>query len=147
MEKLKAAVGFVIPMCNTTRWNSELSMLSGLSAALKKKPSLQDELIAFKKHGKLTKEDLRVVAELIRVLEPFKLATNLFQYDYETVGSVVPAIVDLQNKMNCFSDPTNPKNPISFCIDFAKDLSISLEKRFAFVFNDQSYLAGNQNKF
>ena len=136
-------------MCNTTRWNSDLALFNGFVKALKKAPGLQDQLNAFKKHGKVSREELRLIKELTFILEPFKEATDELQKDSETVGSLVPAIVDLKNKMTQFSDETDKPNPISACISFAKDLLDSLEKRFTFVFKDNCFLLGNtiHNKF
>ena len=129
-------------MCNVTRWNSELVMFLAFCLALKLKPGLQDQLNAFKKHGKVNREDLKSVKEVTLILESIKEATDEFQKDSETVSSVVPAIVDLTNKMEVFADPSNPNNKISVCHDFAKALLDSLKKRFAFVFEDRCYLVG-----
>lgn len=143
-EKLKNAVGFVIPMCNLTRWNSDLTMLIALVKALKQAPWLQDQLNSFKRHGKLCPRALKILRELIFILRPVKEATDEFQKDAETVGSVIPAIEELKKKLKVFSDPINVNNPISVCESFAKALLDSLEKRFDYIYKDPFYVLGKE---
>ena len=105
-ECLDKSVGFRIPSANTTRWNSQLFMLMKLDEALTKDRSLQ---------------------EIIKRLQPFQEATDEFQRDSETVGSVIPAFLDLRYKMEELSRPSG-------CISHHREIAAILLKSFENMF-------------
>jgi hypothetical protein len=43
---------------------------------------------------------IAILNELIPILEPFQEAAYDLQVDYETLGSVIPAYLDLLNKVS-----------------------------------------------
>lgn len=129
-------------MANETRWNSQLAMVKTFSKAIEAEPKLQESLQAFKKHGKVTNRELKIIKELIIILEPFLDATDEWQRDFESIGSVIPAFCHIRNMMTEFSKPVSRT---SICRDVAKELLESLERRMDYVLYDTFYLLGTTN--
>ncbi len=51
------------------------------------------------KHGKLEPIAIKIISELIIFLEMFQEISDDFQTDYETVRNVIPAYLDMVNKI------------------------------------------------
>ncbi len=51
------------------------------------------------KHGKLEPIAIKIISELIIFLEMFQEASDDFQTDSETVRNVIPAYLDMVNKI------------------------------------------------
>lgn len=139
-EILHTNVGFRIPAANATRWNSQLFMLIKLDEALKKDPQIQEKLGACKNHGSFSALEIKLLREVIKLLKPFQEATDEMQKDSETIGSVVPAYLDLRNKMQDFS---KAGGYITHNKEVAATLRKSLETRLSYVLEDTYYLLGN----
>lgn len=136
------SVGFKIPVMNQTRWNSQYLMLSKFVEALELDPTLQLRLGAYKKHKKLGALEMKMLKELILILEPFKEATEDFQADYESVGNVIPAYLDMRNKMS-LNDQRNPLlGKIHHLREVTTALHSSLEKRLHYIVTDSFYVLG-----
>ncbi|XP_045029829.1 uncharacterized protein LOC123472425 [Daphnia magna] len=91
------SVGFKIPMMNLTRWNSQFSMVKHFLNGIDIDTALQSKLNACKAHGSLRSLQLKCLKEFVTLLEPFKIATDIFQKDTETIGLVIPFYLDLVN--------------------------------------------------
>ena len=86
---------------------------------------------------------IATLKELVLILEPFQEATDDLQADYETIGNVIPAYLDLLNKVSLTREEddgtviNNPKSPLAgkihHCADLAGALKISLETSMSFV--------------
>lgn len=109
--------------------------------ALDKDSTIQDALSAFQVHGKFSFREIKIIRELIMVLKPFQEATDEWQKDFQSVGTVIPAYLHMKNTLNEF---IKPGSTVSVCKDFAKALYQSLEKRFSYVLQDTYYLLGNK---
>jgi len=125
-----------LPNKNATRWNSQYVMLSKLVEAFEKDPSLQGKLRSVQKHGKITAIEMKVLKEIISLLQPFQQATDELQGDYETVGGVIPAFLDIKTKLTQISDinvNSSFPSPIIYCKKFAESLRSSLVSRLSYV--------------
>lgn len=140
-ELLMARVGFKLPVANTTRWSSQFRMVLKFQEALEQDPTIQDSLAAFKVHGKFSYRELKIVKELISILQPFQETTDEWQRDSETIGTVIPAYLHMKNTLNGF---VRPGSLVSICKDFAKALLNSLDRRFEYVLGDTYYVLGNK---
>lgn len=137
------AVGFRIPSMNATRWNSQYYMLQKLVDALQSDPSLQSRLNAVKKLGRLSNQEVKTLNELVLILEIFEEATNEFQADYETVGTVIPAFLDLKAKTSLTTVESNGRSiQITSCRNVIRGLNESLVRRFSHVMYDPLYVLG-----
>ena len=97
---------------------------------------------------------IATLKELVLILEPFQEATDDLQADYETIGNVIPAYLDLLNKVSLTREEddgtviNNPKSPLAgkihHCADLAGALKISLETRMSFVLKDTFYVLGKK---
>ncbi|KZS06189.1 Uncharacterized protein APZ42_030432 [Daphnia magna] len=96
-QVLLDSVGFKIPMMNLTRWNSQFSMVKHFLNGIYIDTALQSKLNACKAHGSLSSLQLKCLKEFVTLLEPFKIATDVFQKDTETIGLVIPFYLDLVN--------------------------------------------------
>lgn len=141
-KTLMDCVGFKIPMLNQTRWSSQYGMIKASLEAIEKDPNLQSKLNSCAVHGSLTAIQIKCLRELIILLGPFKLATDAFQKEHETIGLVIPFYLDLVNK--CSLDPeVNPDaRSIVSCKTVAEALQKSLRARLSYVLNDSLYLIG-----
>ena len=137
---LDKLVRFRIPSKNVTRWNSQFAQLFRIVKALEKQPSIQPTLSAFKKHGSLSVKEMKVIKEVMLILQPFKEAKDAFQKEHESVGVVIPGYQLMVNTMTALSNPASVK--ITHCKDFAKCLLASLETRLSYVLKDIIYLLG-----
>ena len=90
-KMLQSRAGFKIPVANATRWNSQLIMIDTFLKVLDKDSTIQDALSAFQVHGKFDFRDIKVIRELVMVLKPFQEATDEWQKDFQSVGTVIPA--------------------------------------------------------
>jgi hypothetical protein len=94
---------------------------------------------------------------LVLILEPFQEATDDLQADYETLGNVIPAYLDLLNKVSLTREEdegtliNNPKSPLAgkihHCADLAEALKKSLESRMSFVLQDTFYVLGKKPSY
>lgn len=145
-ELLLKSVGFRLPVMNATRWSSQHNMISIFLNAMEIDPSLPTKLNAFHKlkpEQKLTPTDIKILKELVLLLEPFKEATDELQADYETLGCVIPAYLDMLNKVS-FSESQSPlAGKIVYCKEVARALKKSLVDRLAYVLCDEFYILGN----
>jgi hypothetical protein len=141
-----------LPARNATRWNSQYYMLVILLRVFDIAPELNGKLNATKKHGKLEPFEIKIIRELILILEMFEEASDDFQADYETVGNVIPAYLDMVNKLSITverngTEVPNPKSPLTGKITnfkaVAKGLLASLTSRFCYVLMDSSFVLGN----
>ncbi len=138
---------------NDTRWNSQLYSMQSFVRALDIDPTLQNRLNATtKKHRKLTSVELNILKELILLLQPFEEASDDYQADYESTGSVIPAYLDLVNKVTLTIKTAsgavlpNPLSPftgkVTHCKAVATALQDALQTRMAYVMNDAVYVLG-----
>ena len=152
-EAVYEAVGSRLTAKNATRWDSQLKAFRSIVDALDKDPQLQSKLNATtKKHAKLSLLEIKRLKEVILILTPFKEATDDFQGDYETAGIVVPAYLDLLNKMTLEivdsngATILNPVCPlagkITLCKALANDLKSSLVKRLGSVLHETVFVVG-----
>jgi uncharacterized protein YPO0396 len=121
--------------------------------AFESDPTLQNKLNATKVHGKLTPLELKIIKELLLLLEPFEEATDDFQADYETLGNVIPAYIDMLTKVSLTVLDANGKEvfnlnsplagKIQHCKEVAKALKESLEKRLPYVLTETNFVLGN----
>ncbi|KZS10217.1 Uncharacterized protein APZ42_025370 [Daphnia magna] len=137
------SVGFKIPMMNLTRWNSQFSMVKHFLNGIDIDMALQSKLNASKAHGSLSSLQLKCLMEFVTLQEPFKIATDFFQKDTETIGLVIPFYLDLVNQ--CSLDPRVNQEAkfITSCKCMAEELSRSLSKRMSWVLNDPFFVLGS----
>ncbi|KZS04650.1 Uncharacterized protein APZ42_032361 [Daphnia magna] len=142
-KTLMDCVGFKIPMLNQTRWSSQYGMIKGSLEAMDKDPNIQSKLNSCAVHGSLTAIQIKSLRELVILLGPFKIATDAFQKEHETIGLVIPFYLDLVNK--CSLDPqVNPEaRSINSCKTVAEALQKSLKTRLNYFLNDSLYLIGS----
>lgn len=115
-------------------------------------PKLQNRLNATtKKHPKLSSLEIKQLKEVVMVFPPFQETTDDFQGDNETIGTVVPAFIDLLNKVTLTikskgKTELNPVSPfagkINYCKTFVDALRTSLETRFSSILNESVYVTG-----
>lgn len=120
---------------NVTRWNSQYNSIKGFLRILEIDPLIQTKLNAPKeKSNRLTNRMIWILKELVLILEPFQEATDDLQADYETLGNVIPAYLDLLNKVSLSSEEedeiiiNNPKCPLAGKIFHCADLADALKK-------------------
>lgn len=138
-EILLKCVGFKLSLANATRWNSQLKMMTDLLRALEKDSTIQDQLSAFKTHGVFLSFELKIIKELVMILQPFLEATDEWQRDFQSVGSVIPAYLHMRNTLVTFC---KPGSGVVRCKSFAQDLLDSLDRRSNYVLSDTYYLLG-----
>ena len=138
-ETLKSRVGFRLPIANDTRWNTQLLMMVTFMEALEKDPHIQEHLSAFKSHGVMNRKEIRIIKELIEILKPFAEATDEWQKDFQSVGTVIPGYLHLKYGLTAQSQPGSS---IKICKAFAGSLLNSLDRRFPYVLHDTYYLMG-----
>lgn len=117
-EEVFKSVGFRLVAKNVTRWNSEMYSLTSIIKAFDTDPQLQNRLNATTtKYPKLSPLEIKQLKETVMVLTPFQEATDDFQCDYEIIGTVVPAYINLLNQItltvqsNRGSAELNPVSP------------------------------------
>ena len=144
-----------LPAKNATRWNPQYYAIKGLLRILEIDPLIQNKLNVTKdKSHRLTSRMIAILKELVLILEPFQEATDDLQADYETLGNVIPAYLDLLNKVSLTREEddrtaiNNPKSPLAgkilHCADLAEALKKSLESRMSFVLQDTFYVLGKK---
>ncbi|KZS07363.1 putative Zinc finger BED domain-containing protein 4 [Daphnia magna] len=142
-----------LPAKNATRWNSQYYAIKGLLRIYEIDPLIQTKLNATQdKSHCLTSRMIAILKELVLILEPFQEATDDLQADYELLGNVIPAYLDLINKVSLTREEDdgtvikNPKSPLAgkihHCTDLAEALKKSLESRMSFVLQDTFYVLG-----
>lgn len=129
---------------NVTRWNSQFLMLSKFLEALQKDPNLQTKLKAFKELGRLTAHEIKMLKEVVFVLEPFREGTDVLQRDFDTVSWAVPIFLDLMNKCSMDARKNKQAEQIFYCRTFCETLADSLQTRLRWILNDSCYILGNQ---
>jgi hypothetical protein len=131
-------------MMNLTRWNSQFLMVKYVLNAIEIDPTLQSKLNACKTHGSLSSLQLKCLKEFVNLLEPFKISTDVFQKDTETVGLAIPFYLDLVNQ--CSLDPRVNQDSkfITSCKSMAEELSRSLKKRMGWILKDTFFVLGTQ---
>lgn len=155
-EEVFKAVGFRLVAKNATRWNSQLNSLRSIVKALDIDPQIQNRLNATtQKHAKLSPLELKLLKEVIIILTPFQEATDDYQGDFETMGTAIPAYIDLVNKVtltvesNGITSP-NPISPlagkVSHCKSLVDALKESLVKRMSFILHETVYVLGKLGK-
>ena len=88
---------------------------------------------------------MKVLKEIISLLQPFQQATDELQGDFETVGGVIPAFLDIKTKLTQISDLTvngSFPSPIVYCKKIAESLRTSMVSRLSYVLNDTYYVLG-----
>ena len=81
--------------------------------------------------------------ELLILLAPFKMATDVFQLEYETIGFVIPAYVDMINRCTVDRSINTAATSIVSCTKVASALRDSTITRLGYVLNDKFYMLGN----
>ena len=71
--------------------------------------------------------ELKYIKEIIKMLQPFREVTDELQRDSETVGSIIPAFLDLRYKMEELSRPSG-------CISHHREIAAILLKSFENMF-------------
>lgn len=122
-EKLIALCGKVVVKDCTTRWNSVLFVFDRLLSIRIHLETVLKEM----KHDSLTNTEWERVADLQRLLAPFREQTDALQTDTLSLSSVLPSILEL---MLHLKDQSLPKA-------HANMLLLSLRKRFS-LFLDPS---------
>lgn len=112
-------------------------MIKKFVKVLELAPVLQDNLTCFQKIGKINQKELKILKEVIMILQPFLEATDEWQRDTESIGSVIPAYCHLKNVLQDYSKPVSN---VTYCKAFAKTLLASLEKRLSYVLSDTFYI-------
>ena len=138
-ETLVRRVGFRLSLANVTRWNSQLKMIVDFLRALEKDPNIQEHLSSFKTHGMFSFHEIKILKELVMILQPFQDTTDEWQRDFLSVGTNIPAYIHMRNTQNNFC---KPGSGIVYCKQFAKSLLESLDRRFEYVLTDTLYLLG-----
>ena len=141
-ETLSKLVDFKLPAMNQTRWNSQFLMITKFLNALDKDSQIQNKLKAFEKHSKMSALEIKVLREVVIILQPFTEATDEFQADYESVGLVIPAYLDMKNKMSVTDSSCPIAGKIHYCADVADALLTSLETCLSYVLSDTFYVLG-----
>lgn len=144
-EVILNSVKFRLPAMNATRWNSQYYMLKKLYQAFDQDNNLQNNLSATIKHGRLSALELKIIKEIITILEIFEEASDDFQADYETVGNVVPAYLDLLAKVSMTTvnmDENSLCGKIQYCKPVTTALRDSLISRLSYVLHDSTYVIG-----
>lgn len=136
------SVGFRLPAMNATRWNSQVRMISQFFKAMEIDPDLPNKLNAMKKFN-IDSIDMKTLKVLMLLLIPFRQATDEWQKEHETLGSVIPSYCDMVNKLK---ELVKPRGPIVHCILVAKELLRSLESRLSYVLQDSYYIIGKISK-
>lgn len=124
---------------NATRWNSQLLQIKMFNKALKKHPTLQDKLSCFRKHGKITAREQKILKEIEIILSPFKEATDSYQKEHESIGEVIPGY---QHMLNSMADFLKPGSKVIYCKDLVKTLRESLKNRLGYLIKDATYILG-----
>ena len=91
----------VTPVINVTCWNSQHKLLQKLVEALDTDSYLQQKLKACSVHGSLKPSQIKMLKELVLHLQPFQVTTELFQKSAETVGLVIPCIMEMRKRSSC----------------------------------------------
>lgn len=152
-EEVVKTAHFRLIQKNETRWNSQLYSMQSFVRALDVDPTLQNRLNATtKKHRKLTSMELNILKELILLLQPFEEASDDYQADYESTGTVIPAYLDLVNKVTLTVKSSggavipNPLSPftgrVTHCKAVATALQDALQTRMSSVLTDAIYVLG-----
>jgi hypothetical protein len=138
-----------LPNQNATRWNSQYLMISKLVEAFEKDPELQNKLRSVKKHGKFSAIELKILKELVFLLQPFDLATKELQGNFETVGGVIPAYLDIKNKLtkSVGISRNSSSSQMLYCKKIAEALLSSLVTRLSYVLNDTYFILGTSFLF
>lgn len=122
-EKLAAICGKVVRKDCTTRWNSVLLMIDRLHEIR----SPLEEVLTEMKHDSLVNTEWARLADLQRLLAPFKQQTDSLQTDTLCLSSVIPSLLELSLHLQ---DPLLPTI-------YSNCLLQSLRRRFS-VFLDPS---------
>jgi len=138
-----------LPNQNATRWNSQYLMISKLVEAFEKDPELQNKLRSVKKYGKFSAIELKILKELVFLLQPFDLATKELQGNFETVGGVIPAYLDIKNKLtkSVGISRNSSSSQMLYCKKIAEALLSSLVTRLSYVLNDTYFILGTSFLF
>lgn len=132
-------MGFKIPAINATRWNSQLSQIKMFNKALQKHLAVQDKISCFRKHGKITTREQKILKEIELILSPFKDATDSYQKEHESIGEVIPGY---HHMLNTMADFLKPAGKVIYCKDFVKTIQQSLKKRLGYGTKDATYILG-----
>ena len=134
----------VTPVINVTCWNSQHKLLQKLVEALDTDSYLQQKLKACSVHSSLKPSQIKMLKELVLLLEPFKVTTELFQKSAETVGLVIPCIMEMRKRSSC--DPILNKQAhlitTKECKVIAATLHSSLVKRMAGYLSENFHILG-----
>lgn len=104
----------------------------------------------------MTAAEIKILKELLLILHPFEEASDDYQADYESIGSVIPAFLDMLNKVTLTKESDgetiqNPLSPlagkISSCKALADSLKESLERRMSHLLKGTYYVLGTLLKF
>ncbi len=91
-----------------------------------------------------------MLKEIVIILEPFEVASNDFQTDFETVGHVIPAYLGVMNSLSLTIKDrngvqiTNPTSGLAKVLKYSKGFMTGLrktrERRFPFILRDVNYV-------
>lgn len=90
-------------------------------------------------HGKFSSNELKIVKELVTILKLFQEATDEWQRDSESIGTVISAYLDMRNTL---IELVKPGSLVVICKEFARTLLQSLKRRLDYVLSDTYYLLG-----
>ena len=92
-----------LQISNATRWNSELTMLESLMQVIDS--SAMEE---FQNNGKLDVHKCTIIKDLIKILTPFKWATDITQGENRiTASTILPVIRGLRDQLHYLSNKFN----------------------------------------
>ena len=101
-------------------------MIEKFLQALKCDADLQSHLRACEKHGSVSKEEIKALRELIILLAPFKMATDLFQKQYETVSLVIPTYIDIMTRCDKSAEL---KHCLNVAVQYSRQITLDNEPK------------------
>jgi len=127
-----------IPKFNATRWNSELESLRGVSLIYSQECNTVEDILTRNglAHLKLKPGQKLVLDEIIDILTPFEIATDLLQGEsYCTISQVAPTILQLLSQLKEFNDKygidkKNNNSRHTTSANLVKNLEENIRKRF-----------------
>lgn len=123
MEKIASVCGKTVISDNTTRWNSTYLMAQRLQEL---KLDLNNLLLGLKMNSLLTSE-WDQLEEIVALLEPFKIQTDILQSDALSLSYVIPSLLELECHLEQFPEHYASSQTI------VEEMKQSLRRRFAIL--------------
>jgi hypothetical protein len=123
LERIASVCGKTVISDNTTRWNSTYLMAKRL---LELKLDLNNLLLGLKMNSLLTSE-WDQLEEIVALLEPFKIQTDILQSDALSLSYVIPSLLELECHLEQFPEQYASSQMI------VEEMKRSLRRRFAIL--------------